>query len=423
MLQRSATPTFWARAGALLQTEDYRRLLVSNTLLWHTVFMETVALSWLVLELTDSAWLVSLVGFCRTAPFLVGGFLAGPLADRWGRRPVLIVAQGVSVAAYAALVLLLWAGVLALWHLMATALILGAAWAFDWPARSALLPDLVGKARIVDATLLVNVTQNFARMAAPAIGGTLIALTGALGCYAAMTLLAALAWVNVRQLSPQPLADPTPSMAGAPSHSTAVSIGAAVRYVGRNQPLLAVILITVVINWLYFPYVNLLSVFARDVLNRGPVELGLLGAATGIGAFVGMVLISLARDRLSNGLIFTVGTVGMTLALLVFALSPSFALSWVMLLLAGVGEACFVIMQSSIILLAASDLMRTRVLGLMMLAIGSDPLGKLQTGYLAERIGTPWTVAAQAATALLCVLLVAIRLPGLRCEQAMQERG
>ncbi len=117
-------------------------------------------------------------------------------------------------------------------------------------------------------------------------------------------------------------------------------------------------------------------------------------------------------------LIFTVGTFGMSLALAAFSQSSIYGLSWAMLLCAGMGQACFGIMQSSIILLTASDEMRSRTMGILVLAIGSDPVGKLQTGALAQTFGAPVAVGLQAALGALVIVVIALRLPGLRARPA-----
>lgn len=393
----------------MLQSGDFRRLLTSNLLLWQTLFMEGVVVSWLVLELTNSPWLVSLAGFCRTAPFLLGGLVAGALSDRFGRRKVMLAAQSVNVLVYAAMTALLWMDRLSLWPIMVTAMLLGGAWALDWPARSALLPDLVGKPRVVEATLLVNLTQTSGRIVGPVLAGAFMVVWGATGSLAVMLLFAALAWLNLWHLAQPTLARTNMPATGSPWKLMREGL----RYVRQSQPILGVLLITLMINLLYFPPSTLLAVFARDILDQGPVGLGVLGAANGIGALAGLLLVSRLRHRVSSGLIFALGTLAMTILLAFFAFSTDYALSCALLFAAGVGEACFVIMQSSIILLAASDQMRSRALGTLLIAIGSDPLGKLQTGFLAERIGAPWTVGLQASLAALCVLGVALALPGL----------
>jgi MFS family permease len=400
----------YQRAATMIRNGDYRRLLSSNALWWQAMFMETVVVGWLVLELTNSPWQVALVGFCRSAPFLLCGFLAGPLTDRLGRRRIILGAQLANFLCYVILTLLLWSGTLALGHMYLTALVLGAAWALDWPARRALLPDLIGKAQTVDAMLLENFAQSTSRIIGPSLAGGLIAAFGPAGCYTVMMVLSGIGLWNLSHLSQQPIPRTTMRPTASPWNLVAEGL----RYVGHNQAILGVILITLVMNLLYFPYMNLLSVFARDVLGQGPVGLGFLGAASGVGALLGLFIINRLRDEVSGGWILTVGTFGMSLCLLAFALSDLYAFSWAMLLFAGIGQACFGIMQSSIILLAASDEMRSRAMGTLVLAIGSDPLGKLQTGYLAELFGAQITVAAQAGAAALCILVIAVTLPGLR---------
>ncbi|MCB0185220.1 MAG: MFS transporter, partial [Caldilineaceae bacterium] len=182
----------------------------------------------------------------------------------------------------------------------------------------------------------------------------------------------------------------------------------------HSQAILGVLLITAVMNIFIFPYMTLLSVFARDVLAQGPVGLGFLGTGAGIGAFAGLYLINKLRQRVSPGWIFLIGTGFMCLSLVAFALSTLFALSWAMLLLVGVGQACFGSMQSSIIILSSSDAMRSRAMGALVLAISADPIGKLQTGFLADQLGVQRTVATQAIVGFLVIGAIGLLLPGLR---------
>ncbi len=405
-----ATPSLLTRVRRMLKNGDYQRLLTSNALWWQTMYMENVVVGWLVLELTNSPWQVSLVGFCRSVPFLIFGFFAGPLTDRFGRRKVIIAAQAANLSCYVTITVLLWLGRLHVWHMIVVALVLGMAWAVDWPARRALLPDLIGKERTVDAMLMENFAQSISRVIGPAIAGGLIAAFGAVGCFAAMMLLSALALTTLWNLSRQPI----PRITMRPSASQWNLIAEGLRYVGQHQAILGVILITFVMNLFYFSYIPMLSVFARDILLQGPVGLGFLSAAAGVGSFFGLFLINHFRYRVSNGWILAVGTFSMSIALLIFARSTLFSLSWSMLMLAGIGQACFGIMQSSIILLSASDEMRSRTMGILVLAIGADPFGKLLTGSLVEFLGAPNAIAAQATLSAISIVLIAVLLPGLR---------
>lgn len=393
-----------------LANTDYRLLLGSSTLWWLAHYMEMIVLGWLVLELTDSAGLVGLVGFCRSIPSLLVGGFGGLLADRIGRRPLVIASQTLTFCMYATVALLLAVGLLAIWHLVVISLTLGCAWAMDWPTRRALIPDLVGRPRVVDALMLENLGMSIARAFGPLLAGLVLDAFNVLGCFLMLSGLSAISLLLLRALSRQPI----PRTSSPTSASPLAQIRDSVLYVRQNQPILAVTLITMVMNMLAFPYMNFLPVFARDVLGQGPVGLGYLGASVGIGNVVGLFLVNWARRFASAGWIFVAGTLLHCLALLSFTTSSVFAVSWALLLLVGIGHACFGIMQSSIVLLAAADERRGQAMGAIAVAIGAGPFGRLQTGVLADAFGAPLAVGAEVALAALLVSTVAATIPELR---------
>jgi len=399
-----------ANAWATLRIPDFRRLALSNFLWWQANLMEQVVLGWLVLELTNSPWQVAFAGFARAAPYLISGFISGQVIDRFGRRKIILTAQLCNTLIYAITALLLMLGQLMLWHLMAGALLAGVSWSLDWPARRALIPDLVGKTRTIDALIVENFVQNFSRILGPFAGGTLIALIGAQGCYWVLTLISALTFVVLSGLAQSPINNTMPSVRRSPL----APIREGLQYVRSSEPILGVLLITAVMNMLAFPYMTLLPVFARDILEQGPVGLGLLGAGNGIGAFLGLLIINRVRHRINPGWIFGIGSCFQALALLFFANSSSFSLSLALLIASGLGQACFSTMQSSIILLAASDEMRSRAMGTLVIAIGAGPLGRLQAGALAQSFGTPLAVSIQTLLAVVLVAALIVKLPGLR---------
>ncbi len=404
---------------ATLANSDYRLLLGSSTLWWLANYMEMIVLGWLVLELTDSAGLVGLVGFCRSIPSLLVGGFGGLLADRIGRRPLIVAAQTLTFCMYATVALLLATGLLALWHLVAISFMLGCAWAMDWPTRRALIPDLVGRPRIVDALLLENLGMSVARALGPLLAGVVLDKFNVLGCYLTLSVLSAGSLLLLRALSRQAI----PRTSSPSSATPLAQIRDSVRYVRQNQSILAVTLITMIMNMLAFPYMNFLPVFARDVLHQGPVGLGYLGAAVGIGNFGGLYLVSRATRFASAGWIFIAGTILHCLALLTFSTSSVFAVSWALLLVVGIGHACFGIMQSSIVLLAAADERRGQAMSAIAVAIGAGPFGRLQTGLLADAFGAPLAVGGEVAVAALLVATVAVTLPGLRQVNGSQERA
>jgi len=395
-------------AFSTLNNVDYRRLLAGTVIWWQCFFMEMVVLGWLVFDLSNSARTVSLVSFCRTLPLLLVSLFSSPIIDYFGRRRVVIAAQSANLTAYVALVLLLWSGKAAPWNIAIVAFCLGTAWAIDWPTRRSLVPDMLGKERMFDGLLLESFMSGIARIIAPSMAGALIARSGAIGCYIGMAILSFCALTILIPLLRGSRPPDTKSfrMASLPLG------GEGLRYVRASQVILAVVLITLFMNLWIFPYVSLLPVFARDVLHKGPIELGFLSTGTGLGSFLGLIAISFLRQRVNVGTLFVVGTIWMCVALAVFALSQVYVLSWAMLLCAGMGMACFGTLQSTIVLLSTSDEMRSRVMGILVLAIGGDPLGQLQIGTLAEIFGVQATLAGQASAAALAVVLIVILLPG-----------
>lgn len=392
---------------APLSIPDFRRLLVGNTLWWQAMFMEMIVTGWLVLELTDSAWQVALIGFYRSAPVVLVGFFSGPAANRFGRIRVILLSQAATVVILAVITLLLWADSLAFWHLSVCAILLGILWTLSWTARRSLMPDLVGKAGTVDAMLLENFMQSTSRVLGPFAGGAVIAALGALGGYAAVTGISALSLIAVVGISPHP-------RPARPKASPWTLMVEGLRYVRRNPPILGDVLITVAMNFLAFPYMTLLPVFARDILNQGPVGLGLLGAGSGVGSFLGLFAVNRARRVFSNGWIFSVGSFIQAAALIGFAASGDFYLSLGMLILSGMGQACFSVMQSAIVLITASDDMRDRAMGAIAIGIGTGPPGRLQVGALAEAFGAPFAVGITAIAASLSVVIITAALPGFR---------
>jgi len=392
---------------APLSVPDFRRLLVGNTLWWQARWMEMIVTGWLVLELTDSAWQVALIGFYRSAPIVVVGFFSGPVTDRFGRVRVILLSQAASVVIVAIIPLLLWADSLAFWHLSVCAVLLGVLWTLSWTARRSLMPDLVGKAGTVDAMLLENFMQNISRVLGPFAGGAVIQALGACGCYAVVTGISALSLIAIFRLS----AHPRPAR---PKVSPWTLMVEGLRYVRRSPPIFGDVLITVAMNFLAFPYMTLLPVFARDILGQGPVGLGLLGAGNGLGCFLGLFAVSRARRVFSNGWIFSVGSFLQAAALVGFAVSVDFHLSLAMLILSGVGQAGFSVMQSVVVLITAPDDMRDRAMGAIAIGIGTGPPGRLQVGALAEAFGAPFAVGITAAAAVLSVVIITTALPDYR---------
>lgn len=170
----------------------YLRLWIANFLSYTPRWMQMTLLAWLILELSDSPWLVALIGFFSSMPMLLLGLFGGVLADRLNRLRLLVVLQVVNTAVSLLMTGVLVTGTVEVWHGYVVVAVAGASWALGTPSRRALLIDLLGTSGITNAVALDSVGMNGSRMLGPALGGALIALIGVTGGFAVTTVSYAL---------------------------------------------------------------------------------------------------------------------------------------------------------------------------------------------------------------------------------------
>jgi MFS family permease len=387
------------------------RYLWCASLLWNQArWMDQVVLGWVVLEITNSAWDLAVIGALRWLPLLMFGVAGGAVADRVDRRRLLIGAQGMGLLVCLSTAILLATGHFDFGFAALATFLLGLQWAVDWPTRRALIPDLVGRELTVNAVALEAVSMNITRIAGPLVAGALIAY---LNPAAAFIVMAVLYLAEIALLKIMPLA----------VRGRQVASGPMLRYLldgfdklRESQPIVGVLLISACMNILIFPYQQLLPVFARDVLNVDAVGLGALSAATGVGSFFGALAISFSRSIPRSGLMFWAGSCLTSVCLVGFALSGNFLLALGLLGLSGLGQSAFASLQSTIILGRASDQLRGRAMGALTLAIGSSPLGALEVGAATVWLGAPLAVALNAGACAALIGLVAQRLPKFRAS-------
>ncbi len=397
------------RPGALapLASPDFRALWAGTTG-WNLArWMEIVVTGWLVFELTRSALAVALVGLCRSLALPALGLLSGVIADRTDRLQLMRVMQGVNVAASLGLTLAVLTGRVAIWQLILASLVMGLSWAVDWPSRRSFTADLVGRAQVLQAMVLDNASMNASKIAGPVIAGWLIEQAGPGTAYAAITL--SFLWGLAGLLFVRPPARTSTTLSG----SMLATLLEGLRYVVRLAPVRGVLLITIIMNLLAFPYIQLLPVVAKETLDVGPVELGWLAAADGIGAAIGLPLAVRLRRARWQGWAFVLGSLLMCLCLAGFSVSQWFALSLALLILGGIGHTGFGTMQSTIILSATPDVLRGRAMGALTLAIGSSPLGAAEIGLVAQQWGAPLAVGLNGLAGALLVALVGLATPSL----------
>ena len=402
--QTQASHTFRA-----FQNGSFRRLWPANLLSYTARWMQMTMISLLVLRLTDSPWMVALVGFFGMAPLLALALVGGLLADRFDKQRLYAITQTANLVVAAGMAVALMLDWVHVWHAYLTVLLMGTAWALDFPARRSLIHDLLGRDGVTNGIALDSVAMHGSRMLGPALAGGLMTWVDASGGYVVVSAFYVVAAILLWSLG----APPGRVRQGQLSNPLR-NLLEGLRYVRSNQVILATISITVLMNFLFFSYQQMVPVIAKDTLRVGEGLTGVLMAAEGMGALLGAFAIaSFARLR-HHGHLYTFGSLLALALLLFFSFSRWYSLSFSLLLLMGLGISGFSTMQSTIVVLVAKDEMRGRALGVISLGIGAGPLGTLMVGAVADRFSPGFAIGVDACIGLVLVLMVWLLMPALR---------
>ena len=387
---------------------NYTRLWMANCQIYTCRWMQMTLLTWLILELTDSPWKVALVGFFYVGPTLLLGLAGGVLADEMDRRRLLIMSNAVSVVASLWLTVLLLTGEVQVWQAYLTAAINGASWAISFASRRALIFDFLGSSGVTNAMALDTVGMNISRMIGPGLSGVLITLTGVAGGYVVVTVSYALGIILLWILHIG-----EPFQREIKQRNVFRNLLEGFRYIRETPSIMAIVWITVVMNFFLFSYPLMVPVMARDVLHVGPTLMGFMQAAEGVGAMFGAYLLAASVRIKYHGRYFLYGSLFALTALCLFSLSRWYIFSCTILLSLGLGSSAFATMQSTIVMLEAKADMRGRALGVVSLAIGAGPLGALLLGAIADTVGPMFALRTNALLGILFVVFVAFMLPSI----------
>ena len=368
--------------------------------------MTMIARGWLVLDLTDSSFMVTGVNAIGMAPMLAFSVFGGAIADRANRKLVLIASDIFNFVMVLALAVLILADVVEVWHVFALTALHGVGFSLGMPARAASVGNLVERQDLASGVALFTTIFSSAMLVGPALAGYLLAAFGMGFPFAVPCVVLAPALVLLFMLRLPGLPRPE----GAPQQTSVLgSIGQGFVYVRRTNVLIGLMLMGTVTTVFAMPYQTLLPVFARDILDVGESGLGWLGAMGGAGAIAGSFSVAAFSSPRQIKLLMLVGGVALGIFIAMFALSKIYLLSLVMALLVGYLLQVFMTSNFTLVQIISPDYIRGRVLSIRMVAVGIGPAGMVMLGAAAETWGADVAVAGMglASTALLLVILLA----------------
>jgi MFS family permease len=402
---------------AALRYPDYRTLWIGLFVSTFGNQFTTVAMAWQIYELTDSPLQLGLLGLARGLPLVALLLVGGMLADAVDRRRFLILMQLTQFAVTAWLGLVTYQGAMSPAALYVGSVLLGALTALEGPARQAIIPNLVPRADLTSAIALNSTQRQAATIAGPSVAGLMLAAGGAAICYFgnAATLLGMVgALLLIRGQTQERHAGRAFRLQ---------SLGEGVQFVWNNPVILALMALDFGQNFFGTPRA-LFPVYARDILGVGPEGLGLLYAAASLGAIVVAVGMSLVGNVRRAGLIVLIGVVIHAVCIVLFAYSPVFWFSVLMLAGEGAGNAFSAILRNTINQLLTPDDLRGRVSSVNSMFTNTGPqLGQFRSGAVAEVLGPEMSVFSGGIAILLLAGMVAIQRPVRDFELPTAERA
>ena len=383
----------------LLGEPDFRRLWLIGLVVFSVRWLEMLAVAVFAYQRTGSPLVVALLTVLRMLPMALFGALIGAAAERIERRTALVLVMGLMLLCSLVLALLAWSHALEVWHLALASFISGLTWTTDNPVRRTMIGEVVGPERMSAAMSIDVGANNASRMLGPTVGGILLATLGIGGAFTVSVtgyLVAVIVALRVRHRNT--------AMSSTPAGVLERMIEGLV-LVRRDPRLSGTMTITVIYNTFGWPFTSMIPVIGQDNLGLGPAGIGLLASMDGIGAFCGAIAIATCAKTTHFARIFT-GGVAIYLSMLpVFALAPGPVFAGAVLLLTGLANSGFSIMQATLVYLAAPPEMRGRVFGVLSVCIGVGMIGFLHLGWLASVLGTTWAIMTIGAEGLVALLL------------------
>ena len=372
--------------------------------------MRNVVRGWLVYNLTGSALALSLVGASWGAATFLFSLVGGTASDRVSKRKLLVLCQAACGIIPLGVAVLIFSGMIQVWHLAVSTFILGAMFSFVIPAREALITELSPRKALMNVMALNTVGMALMGIVFSSLGGLLVEKLGSGVVYAIVALFFGIsAWTFLRL--------PAPEQRKRENNSIGSELIDGGRYMLQQPELLGMMALELGRVLLYQPYATLLPVFAADVFDTGALGLGGLGGASALGGLLSALTVASLGDIRRKGWLLLGAGILSGVGLILLGQAPSYALAMACLLVITFAGNAYMVIRSALMQSVASPRMRGRMVGFRRLIFGLAPLGTLPIGALADAVGAPLTVTLEGIAVIALFILATLFQPRLRDMQ------
>ena len=377
-----------------LKIRNFRLYFIGQAISMSGTFMQMVAQSWLVLQLTNSGTALGLVTAMQFLPILILGPWGGVIADRFPKRKLIYVTQTLSGVFALILGILVATGLVRLWMVYVLSLLLGIISAVDNPVRQTFIFEMVGHDELRNAVTLSSTQVNLARVIGPILAGVLIATVGLAPCFilnalSYVAVLVVLYFMRASELRP---VVPVPLAKG--------QLREGLNYVKSTPVVRDVLIMMAIIGMLTYEFQVSLPLLAQVTFHGDAGSYAALTAATGIGSVIGGLLLAGRKKTVPHTVVIAALLFGFTV--LITSVMPTLALAMAALLLVGVFSIYFTSLGNTLIQLYSAPQMRGRVMAYWSMAfLGSTTIGGPIIGWIGQNVSPRWSLAVGGISAMI----------------------
>ena len=388
----------------VLKTKDFKKLWFIGTTGMSMRWIEQIALGFYVYQITKDEFLVGLVFFFRNIPMLLFGAFIGVISDEFDKKNILKITLLITTVVYLLLTISSFLDQLSYFQICCGAFVAGLAWSFDFPIRRSLLSEIVDK-RLYPSAIGVDMTSsNIARVIGPILAGIVLQQVSLFPIYLFGTAMFLMAFIACTKVEAKRIIKEENSNSLSLLFNDLIE---GIKYIFTSNILITVLVVTIIMNFLVFTYQSQLTVIVQTNLSDLPIILGVLAALEGVGATLGTLMIAnFPMKRVM--MIFLSGSFLFGICIIAFVFSKVFFVSILLMIIGGFGMAGFGTLQSILIISASDQKIRGRVLGILAITIGTQPIGAFLLGYYSREYGSVNAVKISVLIAMILLIAVTI---------------